>query len=308
MNFKIGELYYIRLSDGRKVRALIAGFRPYFEEQDTYLFDLDSQVFINADKNRIVDYKKIPLSVIKNKEVRDKLKMLQYRFSNAVIQEKIYDKELAAISEEYKRVKEKYDNALKKYNEKGVGSYYKIENESSQFILDLVNSGFTLENQNLSKTLSVEEFRNYLWKYINPEIKSKLLSSPRFYLNFEAILNHDDGCFYSLELYRGKILDYSYPLRDNNPIYSKIVDREYNKEDADLHFLNYSYFTPYEKLNDLPLFTHIDYGYGNKSHKTHSNKKRNIYTSYIMRREFNPFPLTEENAKKIAQSIYIYYK
>jgi hypothetical protein len=48
MNFKIGELYYIRLSDGRKVRALIAGFRPYFEEQDTYLFDLDSQVFINV--------------------------------------------------------------------------------------------------------------------------------------------------------------------------------------------------------------------------------------------------------------------
>ena len=157
-------------------------------------------------------------------------------------------------------------------------------------------------------SLTIEQFREEIWKNLNPILRAKLLSPCHYTLEFGAnTFVEDGGCWYYLDISREVVVNYPYELSDNHPNYQKFLDRESGKELPELRYLSCVPFTPYENIERISGYSnYLNYRYS-KSNKNSTHKKQNIYSSNLLYREFKPFPLTVENAKRIAESIYIDY-
>ncbi len=296
----VGCLYRITLQDGTKMRALLLGFRPYYADGEIYLLDMDTHKLYHLNMSDLLSVYKLDTSIIKDEEIYNKLKSLQARFPSIVENEKELSKKLQIA-------RKKYEDLQQRYTEVGIGDFYKLEDESSILAFDIVNSGFKLSSQEKCTSLSVEEFRDMIVKYMNPTIKDVLFSSPCFKVKFERCLNQEDGCMYTFSICREKVLSNTDRIVHNSSIYYTLLEGESNKESISLKYLNCNLFKPYEHSNFYGYRADI---YSQCKRKVGKDGKvtpkiKNIYISCLMRREFEPFPLTESNAKKIAESIFI---
>lgn len=308
VNFIVGKLYNIDIKGVGLIRIIAMGFRPYYKEKPLYYYDIDNCSFGQCYQNEVVRCSEIDIKTIKDDKLREHLLTLQVHFVNVVESERIAREDWNKTHDEYMKLKEELEKKTSDLN-KIIKGFYKIEEEANNLAIDLVNSGFNLENQNNSnKTLSIEEFKDKIWEYIKPELKQRLLSPCRYNLNFSVnTFNEDGGCWYYMTIEREKILEVDSPIYYDSPGYDRMLRKEEQKEDYHLRYLNIIPFAPYEREDMFSRFSNtICYGYPRKYRGTpEGKKKRNYYHSIILQREFSIFPLTEENAKRIGESIYI---
>lgn len=310
-DLRVGKLYKVQLNTG-VFNIFLLGYRTYLPEKTLNYYDLDRGCFGECYKSDVLNYKSLDLSMIKNKEIQKKALYLQETFDKLSKEEEVKRKEMQRVSKQYREIQKEYERICNSYNEQ-IGKFYDLESKGNYLGFELINMGFTLESQNNKyKTMSIQDFEKRVWHYLPLDIKENLPSS--FQVKFKMSSNNDDGCFYTFEIIKKKILQYKGELRpfgDDFVVeqYYKYLNRELSKESPYLHYLSINSL-PFEIIESFRGFdAHIlsrDANNKIEKHRVRMKKEfMNTYYSRLVYREFKPFPLTEENAKMIGESLFI---
>lgn len=149
--------------------------------------------------------------------------------------------------------------------------------------------------------LSLEEFRDEIWKNIDIEIRKSLQSPCKFNLIFKQQIDRDGDKIYYLSFERKKKLNWNTVVGNNSELIYNLmtpevnIERRVKKIDTTL-------------TTSIPCIKNILYYENSLRNIPMSNSKyynfKTYYCSSLLTIYFYPINLTQKNAERIGKSIY----